>query len=162
MTVSVRVSPSSACVPARHVGEVGKVAFQLFLIFVMQWHVPCAIKRCLAGGKHFLRQRVVIGKQTADHVAEGDHAGAGERRHDAGPPHAGADPVARGADPLREERRRPVLGEAELGLAMEEPAQLDEMAGRAGLHLEHRWADPTGTDFDGEAERHLSVYRRPQ
>ena len=42
------------------------------------------------------------------------------------------------------------------------PAHLDEMAGRAGLHLEHRWADPTGTVFDGEAERHLSVYRRPQ
>ncbi|MFZ9629822.1 MAG: methyltransferase domain-containing protein [Ilumatobacteraceae bacterium] len=39
------------------------------------------------------------------------------------------------------------------------PAQLDDMATRAGLRLEHRWADPAGTPFDGEAERHVSVYR---
>lgn len=40
------------------------------------------------------------------------------------------------------------------------PAQLDQMAARAGLQLEHRWADPSGTTFDAESERHVSVYRR--
>lgn len=40
------------------------------------------------------------------------------------------------------------------------PAQLDHMADRAGLDLEHRWADFDGTPFDPDAERHVSVYRR--
>lgn len=39
------------------------------------------------------------------------------------------------------------------------PDQLDAMAGRAGLQLEERWADFSGTRFDEDSQRHVSVYR---
>lgn len=39
------------------------------------------------------------------------------------------------------------------------PEQLDRMAHEAGLGLDERWADFTGTPFDLDAERHVSVYR---
>lgn len=41
------------------------------------------------------------------------------------------------------------------------PAQLDEMAVRAGLRLRHRHADASGTPFDAESDRHVSLYERP-
>jgi SAM-dependent methyltransferase len=40
------------------------------------------------------------------------------------------------------------------------PAQLDEMAERAGLHLVARWAGFDRAPFDAESARHVSVYRR--
>lgn len=40
------------------------------------------------------------------------------------------------------------------------PAELDEMAARAGLHLRQRHADAAGAPFDADAERHVSVYER--
>lgn len=39
------------------------------------------------------------------------------------------------------------------------PEQLDQMAAEAGLALDVRWADFSGTPFDRESERHVSVYR---
>ena len=39
-------------------------------------------------------------------------------------------------------------------------AQLDAMAGQAGLTLEHRWAGWTGETFGGDSPRHVSVWRR--
>ena len=39
------------------------------------------------------------------------------------------------------------------------PSELDGMAGRAGLALEHRWEDFTQRGFDDRSERHVSVYR---
>ncbi|MFM2183925.1 MAG: hypothetical protein RJB61_2219 [Actinomycetota bacterium] len=41
------------------------------------------------------------------------------------------------------------------------PAQLDEMAGRAGLRLRQRHADASGTPFDADSDRHVSLYERP-
>lgn len=41
------------------------------------------------------------------------------------------------------------------------PTQLDAMAVAAGLVLEARWEDFSGTDFGPESPRHVSVYRRP-
>ncbi|MFM7252745.1 MAG: methyltransferase domain-containing protein [Ilumatobacteraceae bacterium] len=41
------------------------------------------------------------------------------------------------------------------------PAELDEMAARAGLRLRQRHADAAGAPFDADAERHVSVYERP-
>jgi SAM-dependent methyltransferase len=40
------------------------------------------------------------------------------------------------------------------------PAQLDAMAGRAGLRLAARWGGFDGSDFDADSERHVSVYQR--
>ena len=40
------------------------------------------------------------------------------------------------------------------------PEQLDRMAAEAGLALDARWADFSGTPFDRDSERHVSVYRR--
>lgn len=40
------------------------------------------------------------------------------------------------------------------------PSRLDTMAARAGLRLEHRWADWSGTRFDADADSHVSTYRR--
>lgn len=41
------------------------------------------------------------------------------------------------------------------------PAELDLMARLAGLELESRHADWTGSPFTGESASHVSVYRRP-
>ncbi len=41
------------------------------------------------------------------------------------------------------------------------PAELDLMARIAGMELESRWADWDGTEFSGDAEKHVSVWRRP-
>lgn len=41
------------------------------------------------------------------------------------------------------------------------PAELDDMAGAAGLELEHRWLDMGGAEFTTDADRHVSVYRCP-
>lgn len=38
------------------------------------------------------------------------------------------------------------------------PAQLDEMAAAAGLHLLHRWEDFTTAPFDADSPRHVSVF----
>ena len=43
-----------------------------------------------------------------------------------------------------------------------DPAQLDATGGRAGLELESRWADMARTPFDADADRHVTVYRRPR
>ena len=40
------------------------------------------------------------------------------------------------------------------------PAELDLMAQLAGLELEERHADWTGTEFTAESESHVSVYMR--
>jgi SAM-dependent methyltransferase len=40
------------------------------------------------------------------------------------------------------------------------PAELDLMARIAGLRLSARWADWTGTAFDAQSVRHISVYER--
>jgi len=40
------------------------------------------------------------------------------------------------------------------------PAQLDEMAALAGLHLTDRWSDFDRTPFGSDSSRHVSVYRR--
>lgn len=40
-----------------------------------------------------------------------------------------------------------------------DPAELDEMAGAAGLTVEHRWQTFAGEPFDRDAERHVTVYR---
>jgi SAM-dependent methyltransferase len=40
------------------------------------------------------------------------------------------------------------------------PAQLDEIAGSAGLHPEHRWSDWVRSPFDDTSPVHVSVYRR--
>lgn len=40
------------------------------------------------------------------------------------------------------------------------PAQLDELAGLAGLRLAERYADWDESTFDDDADRHVSVYRR--
>jgi hypothetical protein len=42
------------------------------------------------------------------------------------------------------------------------PAELDLMARLAGLALESRDADWTGTPFTGESPSHVSVYRSPR
>ena len=39
------------------------------------------------------------------------------------------------------------------------PEQIDELAGQAGLRLEHRYADFAGTPFDPASTAHISVYR---
>jgi SAM-dependent methyltransferase len=39
-------------------------------------------------------------------------------------------------------------------------AQLDQMAGDAGLALQHRWADFARSPFDSSCRRHVSVYAR--
>jgi hypothetical protein len=39
------------------------------------------------------------------------------------------------------------------------PVEIDEMAARSGLVLEHRWQDFMRRDFDDHSERHVSVYR---
>ncbi len=41
------------------------------------------------------------------------------------------------------------------------PAELDLMARLAGMELEIRWADWTGSPFGGESRAHVSVYRLP-
>jgi SAM-dependent methyltransferase len=41
------------------------------------------------------------------------------------------------------------------------PAEIDDLASRAGLVLEHRWADWSGAAFDEHSPAHVSVYRRP-
>ena len=41
------------------------------------------------------------------------------------------------------------------------PAELDLMAQLAGLELEHRWADWSGSPFTTESASHVSVYRLP-
>ena len=61
------------------IGEIGEIAFQLLLIFVVQRQMPGAIVRGFTGGEHLFGERIVVGKQAADHVAECDHAGASER-----------------------------------------------------------------------------------
>lgn len=38
------------------------------------------------------------------------------------------------------------------------PAELDEMAARAGMVLRDRWETPTATPFDTDSDRHVSVY----
>ena len=38
--------------------------------------------------------------------------------------------------------------------------QLDDMAGRAGLAVEARWATWNGTEFDSDSVNHVTVYRR--
>ena len=40
------------------------------------------------------------------------------------------------------------------------PAQLDAMAAAAGFTLESRWYDMARTPFDGQSDRHVSVYVR--
>jgi hypothetical protein len=40
------------------------------------------------------------------------------------------------------------------------PSELDEMAGRAGLELEHRWEGWRGEPFGPDSSRHVSVWRR--
>ncbi len=40
------------------------------------------------------------------------------------------------------------------------PAELDLMARIAGLRLSARWADWSGTPFDAQSARHISVYER--
>ncbi len=40
------------------------------------------------------------------------------------------------------------------------PAQLDEMAATAGLHLTDRWGGFDRTPFDVDSARHVSIYRR--
>jgi len=40
------------------------------------------------------------------------------------------------------------------------PSELDLMAQLAGMTLESRWADWHGTEFTGEAESHVSVWRK--
>lgn len=42
-----------------------------------------------------------------------------------------------------------------------DPDQLDEMAGGAGMTLEHRWDSFGRKPFDADSVRHVSVYRRP-
>jgi hypothetical protein len=41
------------------------------------------------------------------------------------------------------------------------PSELDDMAGNAGLTLEHRWESFGRTAFDDDSARHVSVYRLP-
>ncbi len=41
------------------------------------------------------------------------------------------------------------------------PTELDLMARIAGLELEHRWAGWNREPFDGDSERHVSVWRKP-
>lgn len=41
------------------------------------------------------------------------------------------------------------------------PAELDAMAAAVGLTLEHRWLDMARHEFDDDADRHVTVYRRP-
>lgn len=41
------------------------------------------------------------------------------------------------------------------------PAELDAMASSAGLVLEHRWCGFDDPTWDDDADRHVSVYRRP-
>lgn len=41
------------------------------------------------------------------------------------------------------------------------PAELDLMAQLAGLRLESRWSDWSGSPFDGASKKHVSVYRWP-
>ncbi len=41
------------------------------------------------------------------------------------------------------------------------PRQLDEMAGAAGMALEHRWESFGRTPFDDDSARHVSIYRLP-
>ena len=41
------------------------------------------------------------------------------------------------------------------------PAELDLMAQLAGLELESRHADWTGSEFTAESRSHVSVYRKP-
>jgi SAM-dependent methyltransferase len=40
------------------------------------------------------------------------------------------------------------------------PDELDELAGEAGFHVEHRWGSFGREPFDIAAERHVTVYRR--
>ncbi|MEL7209498.1 MAG: class I SAM-dependent methyltransferase, partial [Actinomycetota bacterium] len=40
-------------------------------------------------------------------------------------------------------------------------AQLDEMAEDAGLRLDYRWSDWSGTPFRDDSESHVTIYRRP-
>src|SRR5206468_11774297 len=40
------------------------------------------------------------------------------------------------------------------------PAQLDAMAGAAGLELAHRWGGWDGEPFDTRSTRHVSIWRR--
>lgn len=40
------------------------------------------------------------------------------------------------------------------------PAQLDQMANGAGLHLEARWHALDGSPFGPDSDRHVSIYRR--
>jgi SAM-dependent methyltransferase len=42
------------------------------------------------------------------------------------------------------------------------PAQLDEMATRAGLTLVQRFADMAGGDFDDDSAEHVSIYVKPE
>ena len=39
------------------------------------------------------------------------------------------------------------------------PAQLDELAGQAGMALEHRWAGWSGDPLHDDSSQHVSVYR---
>jgi SAM-dependent methyltransferase len=41
------------------------------------------------------------------------------------------------------------------------PSELDDMAGNAGMMLEHRWESFGGARFDDDSARHASVYRLP-
>jgi SAM-dependent methyltransferase len=49
-----------------------------------------------------------------------------------------------------------------LFLRYSSPEELDGMAAAAGLRLEDRWAGWDRRPYDDEAERHVSVYRRPE
>ena len=42
------------------------------------------------------------------------------------------------------------------------PAQLDEMAARAGLTLVERCGDMAGDDFDDDSAQHVSIYVKPE
>ena len=62
-----------------NIGNVGKVALELLLVFLVQRQAPGAIVYRLASTQYICRQRLIVGKQSADHMPERNDAGAGER-----------------------------------------------------------------------------------
>ena len=125
--------------PAADIGHVGKIAFQLFLVVIPQRHVPGTIVRFVAGGEQFARERVLVAVQAARHMAQRDHAGAGQR----GDVDHGLGFEALGIG------QRVAQDQASLGVGIE---HLDRLPGHAGNDVSRFGRGAAGHVFTGRNE----------
>ena len=67
--------------PPSHVAHVGKIALESLGVFIVEGHAPARVERRFTGLVQRMRQLITVGIQAAAHPAQGNHAGASQRRN---------------------------------------------------------------------------------